>query len=130
MLCTWGARGACAIRKSSPHSQAVEQVVSVEPRIGTAFQIVEYEDDPHPPCYRILPSSLAFTSLVVVLTEFITHGSAVGAGDTFVAGTLYGLWCVDWALHRTVQFAVDLATTKVQQVGFKALASKVQALYY
>lgn len=62
-----------------------------------------------------------------MLTDVV---SAIGAGDTFVAGVLYGLWCVDWELHRTVQFAVDLATTKVQQNGFGALASKVQTLYY
>lgn len=59
-------------------------------------------------------------------------GSAIGAGDTFIAGMLYGLglqgsWCVDEVLHRTAQFAVDLATTKVQQDGFTGLASKLQA---
>lgn len=44
MLCTWGARGACAIRKSSPQSQ----VVDVEPRSDTAVHIVEYGDGPTP----------------------------------------------------------------------------------
>lgn len=52
---------------------------------------------------------------------------AVGAGDTFVAGMLYGLLCRagDWDLHRMVRFAVDLATTKIQQDGFEGLASKL-----
>lgn len=53
--------------------------------------------------------------------------SAVGAGDTFVAGTLYGLLCRtdDWDVQRMVRFAVDLATLKIQQDGFGGLASKL-----
>lgn len=54
-------------------------------------------------------------------------GSAIGAGDTFVAGVMYGLLCRtgDWGVQRTVRFAVDLATIKVQQDGFDGLASKL-----
>ncbi|CAN8095839.1 unnamed protein product [Discula destructiva] len=50
---------------------------------------------------------------------------AIGAGDTFIAGVLNGLWCVDWALYKTVRFAVDLATAKIQQDGFRRLTSTV-----
>ncbi|KUI71551.1 Ketohexokinase [Cytospora mali] len=52
---------------------------------------------------------------------------AVGAGDTFVAGMLYGLLCRtgDWDVQRMVRFAVDLATLKIQQDGFRGLASKL-----
>ncbi|KUI52758.1 Ketohexokinase [Cytospora mali] len=52
---------------------------------------------------------------------------AVGAGDTFVAGMLYGLLCrtEDWDAQRMVRFAVDLATLKIQQDGFRGLASKL-----
>lgn len=54
-------------------------------------------------------------------------GSAIGAGDTFIAGIMYGMLCRtgEWGVQRTVKFAVDLATLKVQQVGFKGLASKL-----
>lgn len=54
-------------------------------------------------------------------------GSGVGAGDTFLAGVMYGLLCrtEHWDIQRTVRFAVDLATIKVQQEGFDGLASKL-----
>lgn len=53
--------------------------------------------------------------------------SAIGAEDTFVAGTLYGLLCRrgDWSDQRIIRFAVNLATTKIQQDGFGGLASKM-----
>ncbi|KAJ4388731.1 hypothetical protein N0V93_006190 [Gnomoniopsis smithogilvyi] len=51
---------------------------------------------------------------------------AIGAGDTFVAGALHGL-LEEWGAHRTVSFAVALATAKVQQDGFGGLSTKVQA---
>lgn len=40
---------------------------------------------------------------------------------------MYGLLCrtEDWGVQRTVKFAVDLATIKVQQDGFDGLASKL-----
>ncbi|KAL2288740.1 hypothetical protein FJTKL_03414 [Diaporthe vaccinii] len=52
---------------------------------------------------------------------------AIGAGDTFVAGVLYGLLCRrgEWTDQRIIRFAVDLATTKIQQDGFGGLASKM-----
>lgn len=55
--------------------------------------------------------------------------SAIGAGDTFIAGTLFGLLCHtgDWDVHKMVRFAVDLATLKIQQDGFQGLASKLSA---
>lgn len=52
--------------------------------------------------------------------------SAVGAGDTFIAGVLYGLADRHWDVPQAVQFAVDLATLKVQQEGFSGLGEKVQ----
>ncbi|RDA84777.1 hypothetical protein CP532_1009 [Ophiocordyceps camponoti-leonardi (nom. inval.)] len=48
----------------------------------------------------------------------------IGAGDTFLAGVLYGLFCrqtTRWDVSRTVRFAVDLATLKVQREGFTGL---------
>lgn len=61
------------------------------------------------------------------LADRTNLGSSIGAGDTFVAGILNGLLCHagDWGIEKTVRFAVDLATTKIQQYGFEGLASKV-----
>lgn len=55
--------------------------------------------------------------------------SAVGAGDTFIAGMLYALisHTEDWDIDKKVRFAVDLATRKVQQEGFIGLGSAVDA---
>ncbi|KAG4218889.1 hypothetical protein PC116_g32631, partial [Phytophthora cactorum] len=49
----------------------------------------------------------------------------VGAGDTFIAGMLFGLLCHDddWDTEKKVQFAVQLATCKVQRDGFDGLGS-------
>ncbi|KAG5768026.1 hypothetical protein H9Q73_013989 [Fusarium xylarioides] len=48
---------------------------------------------------------------------------AVGAGDTFIAGMLYGLICHpdDWSMGKKLSFAVRLATLKVQREGFDGL---------
>ncbi|QKD51542.2 Ribokinase-like protein [Fusarium oxysporum Fo47] len=48
---------------------------------------------------------------------------AVGAGDTFIAGMLYGLICHpdDWSMGKKLGFAVRLATLKVQREGFDGL---------
>ncbi|KAF4119616.1 ketohexokinase [Geosmithia morbida] len=51
----------------------------------------------------------------------------LGAGDTFVAGMLYGLLChADWDTERQVNFAVHLASLKVQQDGFARLGDAVR----
>lgn len=44
----------------------------------------------------------------------------MGAGDTFIAGMLFGLLChpLDWDTEAKLEFAVRLATRKVQQEGF------------
>ncbi|KAI1663036.1 Ribokinase-like protein [Daldinia decipiens] len=51
--------------------------------------------------------------------------ATVGAGDTFIAGMLFGLLChhEDWDTEKKVQFAVQLATRKVQRDGFGGLGS-------
>lgn len=67
--------------------------------------------------------------------------SAVGAGDTFIAGTLYGLLCRDgikktpsehrdehWDDQRKLSFAVALATLKVQQEGFDGLGAAAASI--
>ncbi|KPM36989.1 hypothetical protein AK830_g9581 [Neonectria ditissima] len=52
---------------------------------------------------------------------------AVGAGDTFIAGMLYGLVCHanDWSVGQKISFAVRLATLKVQREGFAGLGAEV-----
>ncbi|KAM0267814.1 hypothetical protein ACHAPA_005656, partial [Fusarium lateritium] len=55
---------------------------------------------------------------------------AVGAGDTFIAGMLYGLICHpgDWSTGRKLGFAVQLATLKVQREGFDGLGADMLEL--
>ncbi|KAJ6782981.1 hypothetical protein PWT90_08360 [Aphanocladium album] len=61
----------------------------------------------------------------------ITVVDSVGAGDTFVAGMLYGLTTgggeeeSPWDVRRCVRFAVDLATMKVQREGFAGLGGDI-----
>jgi ketohexokinase len=54
---------------------------------------------------------------------FLTQYSAIGAGDTFIAGMLYGLNCheKDWDLSRKLGFANRVAGMKVTQEGFSGL---------
>ncbi|KAK0615966.1 Ribokinase-like protein [Bombardia bombarda] len=49
----------------------------------------------------------------------------IGAGDTFIAGMLYGLICHndDWSRREMLAFAVELATSKVQRDGFAGLVA-------
>lgn len=54
-------------------------------------------------------------------TNYIIY-SPVGAGDTFIAGMLYGLLCrKDWDLTRRLRFANRVAGMKVGQEGFGSL---------
>jgi fructose-1-phosphate kinase PfkB-like protein len=50
--------------------------------------------------------------------------STVGAGDTFIAGMLYGLF-QDWDVGAKLKFAVSLASLKVQQEGFGGLGGAI-----
>ncbi len=58
--------------------------------------------------------------------EWMGH-SAIGAGDTFIAGVIFGMLRHDhdWDPEAKLRFAVDLATTKVQREGFAGLADLV-----
>ncbi|PCG92554.1 PfkB [Penicillium occitanis (nom. inval.)] len=48
---------------------------------------------------------------------------SIGAGDTFVAGMLFGILCHedDWDHGRKLQFATELSGLKVCQDGFQGL---------
>lgn len=49
--------------------------------------------------------------------------SSIGAGDTFVAGMLFGILCHedDWDHERKLLFATEIAGLKVCQDGFQGL---------
>lgn len=51
----------------------------------------------------------------------------MGAGDTFIAGVLFGLACLpdQWDDAEALRFAADLATLKVQREGFRGLAGEM-----
>jgi ketohexokinase len=69
------------------------------------------------------------------LADFI-----LGAGDTFIAGVLFGLilrssqfqlWehtPVAWSMQQLLRFANDLAGHKVLQWGFDGLSGKTRAI--
>lgn len=54
----------------------------------------------------------------------------MGAGDTLIAGMLYGLTChsEDWSTEQMLRFAVNLATDKVQREGFTGLGASARAV--
>ena len=57
--------------------------------------------------------------------------STVGAGDTFIAGMLFALTCLDddWTLERKLKFANELAGRKVVQEGLQGLGSLMQDFF-
>lgn len=77
-------------------------------------------------------SSMSFPSSRLIDVRVLTLDSAVGAGDTFVAGILYKLTVGgrqrvstlevdDDTAREALTFAVDLATRKIQMDGFQGL---------
>jgi ketohexokinase len=53
--------------------------------------------------------------------------SPIGAGDTFIAGMLFGILCHrdDWDEERKLRFAIELSGLKVCQEGFQGLGNAV-----
>ncbi|OTA61093.1 Ribokinase-like protein [Hypoxylon sp. EC38] len=73
-----------------------------------------------------LPSEKAVSCPATLAGQTISVVDTVGAGDTFIAGILFALLChQDWDTERKVQFAVQLATRKVQQDGFDGVGAEV-----
>lgn len=71
------------------------------------------------------------------ISEKVKVVDSIGAGDTFIAGMIYGLaGMADLLDTRSTMgqtsamvFATNLATTKVKQEGFNGLADRIMPLY-
>lgn len=62
---------------------------------------------------NILPAEVPYVLILI---------STIGAGDTFIAGILYGLTCrKEWSVAHNLDFASRLAGNKVVQEGFLGL---------
>lgn len=107
LLCTWGESGVSALAlRSGEYAEC--------PAFKTeGTKVLEY----------VLLRYLPFPAAVV-----LTLSSTVGAGDTFIAGMLYGLTCHtdDWTLDGKIEFANELAGRKVAQEGLRGLGGLMQ----
>ncbi|KAI1076264.1 Ribokinase-like protein [Whalleya microplaca] len=72
-----------------------------------------------------LPSGNTVSCPATSPTQSIRVVDTVGAGDTFIAGLLFGMLChpEDWNAEMKVRFAVQLATCKVQREGFDGVGT-------
>ncbi|KAI4262938.1 MAG: hypothetical protein L6R42_001896 [Xanthoria sp. 1 TBL-2021] len=71
--------------------------------------------------------SLRYRECPAFKTEGTNTVDTVGAGDTFIAGMLFGLTCRgDWDLDRKLQFANELAGRKVVKEGLRGLGSLME----
>jgi fructose-1-phosphate kinase PfkB-like protein len=63
-----------------------------------------------------------------VLIRLLIRLSTIGAGDTFIAGALYGQLNLEaqWDCERVLLFANELAGRKVVQEGFSGLGKAMQ----
>ena len=83
------------------------------------YPLVEYVWIPrNSPFYLCQMNSISWT---------YNYYSAIGAGDTFIAGMLYSLLCRDeWPLEHKLAFSNELAGRKVAQEGFSGLGAAVE----
>jgi ketohexokinase len=104
LCCTWGHEGA-----------AVLELPALVYRHSPAYT---------EPGHQIVECVLSVPLRRIVLTPH----STIGAGDTFIAGILFGLICHrdDWSLWDKLDFAIKLAGRKVVQEGFSGLGKLMQ----
>ena len=79
--------------------------------------------------WKRIPKLLsALCNFIFQITLVLTPNSAVGAGDTFIAGMLYSLIYHDndWTLLQKLGFSNELAGRKVLQEGFSGLGLIMQ----
>ncbi|OCL07004.1 Ribokinase-like protein [Glonium stellatum] len=74
--------------------------------------------------------SMTYRHSPAYITNDFQVVDTIGAGDTFIAGMLYGLICRedDWTLSRKLEFANELAGRKVGRAGFSELGSDMQRM--
>ena len=112
LFCTWGAEGAAAL-KIPEMTIFQSQAFLVEGAGGKVIESVKSSN----PC----------TDLGRLLTSIFQ--STIGAGDTFIAGILYGLFYnfQNWDLEKALKFANELAGRKVTQEGFSGLIKGLES---
>jgi ketohexokinase len=98
LICTWGAGKTVMMRRGpNPRPQICEEPAWSAPR--------NYDD----PSNDLRPVD------------------TVGAGDTFIAGMLYGVFVQEgWTSDERLAFANELAGRKVHQEGFEGLGEKIR----
>ena len=77
---------------------------------------------------RIENGRVCLTLFLPQSLTVLIFDSTVGAGDTLIAGMLFGLNCHfdDWALDHKLAFANELAGRKVVQEGLHDLGKSMQ----
>jgi ketohexokinase len=111
LLCTWGSSGACATSLASLRSNI--------PAAKHGQRQAEFD----------ITCSSAYISPNKPVVD------TTGAGDTFIAGVLFGLICKTgvaelsepWSIKRTLDFANELAGRKILQQGFRVCDVSIKA---
>ena len=119
LICTWGKDGACALALANELSSTSTSIDASKPPILEQKII-------HSPAYASHDQPIVDTT---------------GAGDTFIAGVLYGLMCQEviqsrnsvrgghrWFLLDVLQFANGLAGRKILHNGFSGLGEVAREL--